>query len=89
MDITTKLTFLEQFPLFDALSPEEKRRLTQMVEFKRLPKHHTLYVPGDSSDKIYFLVKGSVKLSARYEHEREVIKAILRPLAMFGELCIV
>lgn len=89
MDITTKLTFLEQFPLFEALTVEEKRKLTQMVEFNRLAKHRHVYAPGDRSDKIYFLVKGSIKISAQYGDEREVIKCIMHPLAMFGELCIV
>jgi CRP/FNR family transcriptional regulator, cyclic AMP receptor protein len=89
MDITTKLTFLEQFPLFETLSLEEKRRLTQMVEFNSLPKHRNVYAPGDRSDKIFFLVRGSIKISAQFGDEREVIKNILHPLAMFGELCIV
>ncbi|MFT7453197.1 MAG: CRP/FNR family cyclic AMP-dependent transcriptional regulator, partial [Patescibacteria group bacterium] len=89
MDITTKLTFLEQFPLFEALSAEEKKKLTQMVEFNRLAKHRSVYELGDKSDKIFFLVKGSIKISAQYGEEREVIKCILHPLAMFGELCIV
>ncbi len=89
MDITTKLTFLEQFPLFEALSPDEKHRLTQIVEFHKIPKHRTIYSPGDRSDKIFFLVKGTIKISAQYDDEREVIKGILHPLAMFGELCIV
>jgi len=89
MDISTKLTFLEQFPLFESLSSDEKRSLTQMVVFKRVPKHEAVYSPGDLSDKIFFLVKGTVKISANYDDEREVIKGILHPLAMFGELGIV
>ncbi len=89
MDITTKLTFLEQFPLFESLTPQEKHRLTQLVEFHKVPKHRTIYSPGDRSDKIYFLVKGTIKISVQYEDDREVIKGILHPLAMFGELCIV
>jgi len=89
MDISTKLTFLEQFPLFETLTPEDKRKLTQSVEFKRIPRYAPIYSPGDLSDKIYFLVKGTVKISAHYDDEREVIKGILHPLAMFGELCLV
>ena len=89
MDITTKLTYLEQFPLFEALNTEEKHCLTQMVEFNRIPKHRIIYSPGDRSDKLFFLVKGSIKISAQFDEEREVIKGILHPLAMFGELCVV
>lgn len=89
MELTAKLTFLEQFPLFDALSSDQKRTLTQMVSFHKLGKHKTVYEPGHPSNSIYFLVKGSIKLSANYGNDKEVIKSILQPLAMFGELAIV
>ena len=89
MDITSKLTFLEQFPLFDSFSPEEKKMLGQMVEYKSRPKYSYLYVPGDQSDRIFFLVKGTIKIGSHSTDGKEVIKAILHPMAMFGEMCVV
>ncbi len=89
MDITSKFTFLEQFPLFSSFNADEKKLLSQMVEFKKRPKYSYLYVPGDSSDKIFFLLKGTIKIGSHSSDGKEVIKAILHPMAMFGEMCIV
>ncbi len=89
MDITSKLTFLEQFPLFTSFNDEEKKMLGQMVELKKRPKYSYVYVPGDQSDKIFFLVKGTIKIGSHSNDGKEVIKAILHPMAMFGEMCVV
>lgn len=89
MDITSKLTFLEQFPLFSSFNADERKLLGQMVEFKRRPKYSYLYVPGDSSDKIFFLLKGTIKIGSHSSDGKEVIKSILHPMAMFGEMCVV
>ncbi|MEM1322164.1 MAG: Crp/Fnr family transcriptional regulator [Bacteroidota bacterium] len=89
MNANTKTAFLEQFPLFSVLSAEEKQRLIQMVEFKRKARHQYIYMTGDTSDTIYFLAKGVVKIGTHSNDGREVIKAILHPMAMFGELCVV
>lgn len=89
MDISSKLIFLEQFPLFSSFSSEEKALLGQMVEFKKRPKYSYLFSPGDNSDKIFFLLKGTIKIGSHSSDGKEVIKAILHPMAMFGEMCIV
>ncbi len=89
MDVNAKTTFLEQFPLFDVLTPFEKQQLIQMVEFKRRPKHSYIYQIDDPSDALYFLAKGVVKIGTHSHDGKEVIKAILHPMAMFGELCVV
>lgn len=89
MNMLSKTTFLEQFPLFDVLTSEEIFQLSQMVELKRRPKYSYIYKKDDSSDYIYFLLKGTVKIVTHSQDEKEVIKAILHPLAMFGELGIV
>jgi len=89
MTITSKLTFLEQFPLFSVLTPDEKSLLSQMVELKKRPKYSYIYMVDDPSDYIYFLLKGTVKIVTHSGDEKEVIKSILHPLSMFGELGVV
>ena len=89
MDTTSKTAFLENFPLFEMLTPEEKMRLTQMVEFKVKPRYSYLYLPDEASDKIFFLEKGAVKIGTHSKEGKEVIKSILHPMAMFGEMSIV
>jgi len=89
MEANTKITFLDQISLFDVLSLEEKQRLAQVLEFRRIPKHDYIYQQNDYSDAIHFLAKGVVKIGAHSEDGREVIKSVLHPLALFGELSLV
>ena len=75
MDITSKLNFLEQFPLFTSFNEEEKKMLSQMVELKKRPKYSYVYVPGDQSDKIFFLLKGTIKIGS---HSSEAARGKLK-----------
>lgn len=89
MNISSKITFLEQFPIFDVLTNEELQQLAEMVEHKKRPKYAYIYSRDDASEYIYFLVKGTIKIVTHSNDEKEVIKSVLHPLSMFGELCIV
>ena len=44
----------------------------------------TIFFPGDPADKIYFLLKGAVKLSLVYEAGNEITVALLRENSVFG-----
>lgn len=89
MNISSKITFLEQFPIFDVLTNEELIQLGNLVELKKRPKYAYIYSRNDASDFIYFLLKGTIKIVTHSNDEKEVIKSVLHPLSMFGELCIV
>jgi len=80
------IDFLRHLPLFSELNDAELRRLEAMTIHTVVKKNHFVYCAGDQSDCIYFLVKGIVKISNQAEDEREVIKHILHPMAIFGEL---
>ena len=89
MNKVNKASLFEQFPLFDVLSPEEKARLTEMATYKICPRYNFIYMPNDASDNIFFLAKGTLKIGTHSTDGKEVIKAILHPMAMFGELGII
>ena len=58
-----------------------------MITTHQLVKKNALiFRSGDASDAIYVLVKGIVKIGNQADDEREVIKHILHPMAVFGEL---
>jgi CRP-like cAMP-binding protein len=86
MKATSKIEFLSQFPLFDVLTEEELTFLNECTESKTYKKYDQIYHEGDDSDAIYFLTKGVIKIAALSSDGREVIKSILHPHAMFGEL---
>jgi len=89
MAIQSKIEFLENFPLFDMLTSDEKDRLSQMVEIKTKPRYSYIYLPGEVSDKIFFLKKGTIKIGTHSKDGKEIIKSVLHPTAMFGEMGIV
>ncbi|MFQ5445926.1 MAG: Crp/Fnr family transcriptional regulator [Saprospiraceae bacterium] len=87
--ITNSLTPITQFPLFESLNDEGKRRLEAMAEFKIRPKFSYIYLPDEASDQIFFLAKGTIKIGTHSCDGKEVIKSLIQPLALFGELGII
>lgn len=86
MNLEAKQTFLHQFPLFESLSAAERAQLSDMMTHQVKPKFSFIYEPGHSSDELYFLARGTVKIGTHSGDGKEVIKHIIHPLAMFGEL---
>ncbi len=86
METQVKTDFLRNFPLFEDLPNSELVRLANIIDKKESPKYHFIYQPGDITDSIYFLEKGTIKIGTHSEEGKEVIKSILHPKAMFGEL---
>jgi len=84
-----KRDFLAMFPLFNILSQEERDELAGMMEEKIVPKYNFIYLPDEASDSIYFLARGTVKIGTHSQDGKEVIKNLIHPLAMFGELGLV
>jgi CRP/FNR family transcriptional regulator, cyclic AMP receptor protein len=80
-----RIAYLKQIPLFDGLSSDEQRQLAAMMEPVSKHKYAIIFTPGDSSDRLFFLAKGVVKISTHSADGREVIKSLLHPNAMFGE----
>lgn len=89
MNATAKIDLLSQFELFDALTNSEKERLAEAMEFRKKPRYSVIYQPGDASDHIYLLSKGAVKISTHSSEGKEVIKQLIHPEAIFGELALV
>jgi CRP/FNR family cyclic AMP-dependent transcriptional regulator len=81
-----RISILENFSLFEGVPTQDLEWLSRHLEVKKFKKHELIYQLGDSSECLYFLTKGSVKIGTISEDGREVIKHILQPMAMFGEL---
>ena len=80
--------FLSQYSLFSNLNTLEFENVIQKVKRMSLGKNEMVYQIGDRADKIVFLMKGCTKLATTGNDGRELIKGILHPLALFGELAI-
>lgn len=89
MNFESKTSFLGQFPLFTSLDESVKRKLAEAMEFKVKSRYSFIYMPGDPSDTIFFLSKGTIKIGTHSGDGKEVIKSLIHPTAMFGELGII
>ena len=81
--------FLRNLSLFSDLPEKELQQLCEMVRHRVVPKYATVYEAGDASDEVFFLFRGTIKIANEAGEGREVIKHILHPLAIFGELGLV
>lgn len=78
--------YLAHFPMFSALSTLEMDRLVFATELVKTSREAFIYLADEPSDFIAFLVKGSAKISVFTEDGRELIKSVLHPNSIFGEL---
>ncbi len=91
MEDNAKIAFLERFPLLEALSKEETKRLAASSRFVFRRKFQFIYRPGEPAEYLYFLYSGRIKLGG-YAHDdntREVIKDLLRVGAVLGESALI
>ena len=89
MSTETNLWHLENFNLLKACSLMEKMKMAKKIKDSKMDKNEYIYFPEDPSSSIYFLKKGRVKIGTYSENGKEIIKAILGPGEIFGELSLV
>lgn len=81
-----KLWYLKNIKLFAGLSFKEMRHLQRITRMETFEKGELVYLPGDSSDAVYLLKKGRVKISRVNDDGREALLTILEPGEIFGEV---
>lgn len=87
MDTKVTLSVLENNPLFAVLTSEERMILQRAATIMAFAKHQVLYKPGQPANKVYFLLKGVVKVAVHAE-KKDIIKYVVRPGNLFGESCL-
>lgn len=89
MSSESKLWHLENFNLLKALSIMEKMKMAKKVRDSKIKKNDYIYFPEDPSSSIFFLKKGRVKIGSYSDDGKEIIKAILGPGEIFGEMSLI
>lgn len=87
MDTTTTLPVFDNNPLFAVLTLDERLLLQQTAAVQHYTRHQVLYKPGQSANKVFFLLKGTVKVTVHAE-KKDIIKYVVRPGSLFGESCL-
>ena len=73
-------------PILKDLPAEQQEFVNRFVQFKSFPKSTFIYHPEEAADWVYFVIEGVVKTGTINTDGKEVIKNILYPGEMFGEL---
>jgi len=85
----SKLWHLEQINLFKNLSDKELEELDDLTVIKTADKNQFIYFPKEPSKILFFLKAGRIKIGSYSQDGKEIIKAILYPGEVFGEMGIV
>ncbi len=84
------LWYLENIDLTGVFCPNKYAKFEKGSHIEKVfKKGEYIYLPEDSSDKIYFLMDGMVKIGTYGDSGKEITKAILGGGEVFGELAIV
>ena len=88
MDKNAKIDFLKKLPMFVSLNETELAELAELSQFRNAPRYHFVFVPDESAEYLYFLVQGRVKTGTFSSEGREIIKEIISPGTLFGDLAL-
>ncbi|MEZ4917503.1 MAG: Crp/Fnr family transcriptional regulator [Saprospiraceae bacterium] len=86
METKNKSDFLSRFSVLDKLNTAELDQLAKNSQVRRISKFQFVYMPDESAEYVYFLMRGKIKLGTFAVDGREVIKEILQPITMFGDM---
>lgn len=81
-----KIDFLKTLPLFVSLDETEMAQLADAAQHLVAPRYQFVYVPDEVAGHLYLLVKGRVKTGTFSAEGREIIKEIIAPSTLFGDL---
>ncbi len=88
MDKNTKIDFLKKLPMFVSLNENELAQLADFAQFRVAQRYHFVFVPDEAADSLYFLVQGRVKTGTFSSEGREIIKELISPETLFGDLAL-
>ncbi len=88
MDLPNKVNILRRLSLLDCLNHHEMERLADSATVRRTEKYAFVFMPDEAADHLFFLVEGRVKIGTFSQDGREVIKEILHPDTLFGDLAL-
>jgi CRP/FNR family cyclic AMP-dependent transcriptional regulator len=80
------ITALKTFSLFAGLSEEVLGSISQVAIMRRFPRGQVVVRTGESSDYVYVILTGSLKVAVCDENGREAILSVLGQGEVFGEM---
>lgn len=88
MSQNSNLWFFENVDLYDLLCPHKVPSMNEKHTIHHFKKNDYIYFEDEPSKYIYLIASGRVKIGSYKENGTEVVKAILGPGEIFGELAL-
>jgi CRP/FNR family transcriptional regulator len=82
----TKYWYIKNSTIFNELDEKDYNELDWISCMVQCKKHDFVYLPDETSRKVYYLKQGLVKLGYYDDNGNEVILDILKPGDFFGEI---
>ncbi len=82
----SRLGFLRRISLFTEFQDNDFLELERLAHQGTVSRGGFVYVPGDSSDQVFFLRSGRVKVARTAPGGKELILHLVEPGEVFGEL---
>lgn len=86
---TVSATALRTIPIFSGLAPERLDVVCRLASMRRVARGTSVVLAGESTDFVYFVLNGSLKVVVGDEDGREVILTIVGQGDVFGEMGVV
>ncbi len=88
MNSKAKLWYLEHFDVMKKLSKDDLMSMEKAMVMKSLSKDTMLSFPKMRDSYVYFLKNGVVKIASMDDEGNELIKYLVKPGYLFGELAL-
>ena len=83
------VTALKTLPMFQGIAPERLEVVARCAILRRVTRGTAVVLAGDSTDNVYFVLNGNLKVVVSDEDGREVILCMLGQGDIFGEMGVV
>ena len=80
---------LRQIPFFSSLTPREAKEISGYFSEQEFNKRQLIFTEGDSSEWLYIVTYGKVKITKLSQEGKEIILEIISPLDFFGGIAAV
>ena len=89
MGTESNIWYFEDIDLFKIFCPHRTKSMNDDHEFLEYKKDDFVYFSDEPSSHVYLIAEGRIKIGSYSDDGKEIIKAILQPGEIFGELALV